>query len=57
LLAEIVHLAQIFEDACRLALVKGDAGLGICCRDLLAVRNADMPITAKRSANWVLAIR
>jgi predicted lipid carrier protein YhbT len=39
------------------ALVKGDAELGICCRDLLAARNADMPITAKLSDNWGLAVR
>ena len=39
------------------ALVKADAGPGICCRDSLAVRNADMPITARRSANWELAVK
>jgi len=33
------------------ALVKGDGGLAICYRDSLAARNADMPITARRSAN------
>ena len=33
------------------AVVKGVVGPGICCRGSLAARNADMPITARRSAN------
>lgn len=33
------------------ALAKGDGGLAICYRDSLAARNADMPITGRRSAN------
>ena len=39
------------------ALVKGDGGLATCYRDSLAARNADMPITARRSANQVLAVK
>jgi site-specific DNA recombinase len=38
-------------------LVKDDAGPDIFCRGLLAVRNADMPITARRSDNWVRAVK
>jgi site-specific DNA recombinase len=39
------------------APVKDDVGLGICCRDFAPVRNADMPITARPSANSVRAVK